>query len=188
MPLALFWCNLIDELSDSVGPPDGREARPAMLEEGWPTEKAAGSPPSTGPSPKRGSLVGAIFAGVGGGLGDGVAIITGGKTRGQKEKEAAVKIQAAVRGKIAREVVDEMKPKVVESNFLCFTSRKVVVGGDENSMDGWNCFCGDRGKKRGLPSPRIPVKGLPGIARSPSFSKQQMEEKEATEVEAAKAQ
>jgi len=116
-----------------------------------------------------------------------VAIITGGKTRGQKETEAAIKLQAAVRGKISRELVDEMKPKVVESNFLCFTSRKVVVE-DENSVDGWNCFCGDRGKKRGPPAPKIPGKGLPGIARSPSFSKQQMEEKWAAEAEAAKAQ
>ena len=86
---------------------------------------------------------------------------------------AVVKLQAAVRGKQGRTEVAQKKKaskRVSFSSMLCVNSRAANYGGS----DPWLCGCGGRAKK----APKIPAKGLPGLARPPSFSRQEMADKE----------
>jgi hypothetical protein len=105
------------------------------------------------------------------------SLLTTGKTTTTRKNEAAVKLQAAMRGKQARaEVAKQNEGKTfTSSSWLCVGRGK--PGAEDSS---WLlCGCGGRSGKE--PPTKVPTGGLPGVAKHPSFPRREYPEEMAAQ-------
>ena len=94
------------------------------------------------------------------------SLLTTGKTQSAREKEAAIKLQAASRGMLLRVYREKNKPP--PGFFSCGSRGK---NKDDNNSS-WLCGCGGRGKKQRPNGP------MPGLARPPSFPRREYPEEQ----------
>ena len=130
------------------------------------------------------SPIAAVGSAIGVGASDSMSLITTGKTLTAKKYEAAIRIQALCRGWRARRQFEQARAVlVVDDGYMCFGPRKSKAKTDEEQFGFLcgMCFTPRKPSKSGRPI--VPRNGLPGVARAPSFSKEQMQAMERKEAE-----